>query len=212
MNATDISTDVLVLRKTPYSDTSLIIAGLSPEHGQIHLLARGARRTGKRDFPVVDLFRVIRVEFRQGKGELYTLRSADLVADFAGVARHMEAFDAAGWLARLALGNVMQGVAHPRFFKALTVALERLARPQAGGALHPGLRRGCVVGCALILLDESGLLPDYHGNQQAADQCRQLLRAAVGDADLPQITEATWDRLHTWTFSLLHYAECKVPD
>ena len=41
-------TEFLILRKTPFSDSSLVVAGISPEHGQIHFMVRGARKLGKR--------------------------------------------------------------------------------------------------------------------------------------------------------------------
>ncbi len=83
-----IETRFLILRKTPFSETSLIVGGISPEFGQLHFLVRGARKLSKRSFPVADLFRVLQVKYApSNKGTLYTWRCADLEASYSDVAQ-----------------------------------------------------------------------------------------------------------------------------
>lgn len=207
-----IDTEFMILRKTPYSDTSLVVAGISPDCGQIHFLVRGARRVGKRQFPLVDLFRVLHVKFRETDRELHTWRSADLAMDFAMLARDLEALQAAGWLSRFALANLLPGMKHPRFFKAMTTALQRLAASSTDADARSNLRHAAIVGTCLVYLDEGGLLPDQGGNARTERQCQDLLRMAIGETPTLRLDAGTWEKLYTWIVALLHYAECSVPE
>jgi hypothetical protein len=196
----------LVLRKTPYAEASLVVAGISPEFGQLHFIVRGTRRLGRRSFPLVDLFRVLSVQYRPGKGDLLAWSSAEQVADYAGVARDPEIFEAAGWLAKFALSNVPAQVEHTRFFQAMQVGLGRLQavvrRPEAA-AVATAVR----IGVSLVFLDESGQLPDYAHRPEQAGKLEFLLQMALGGAAIPERTLPDWQRLEAWTLTQLRRAE-----
>ncbi len=213
-NGTDISTEFLVLRRTPYAETSLVVAGLTPDYGQLHFLARGARRLGKRQFPVLDLFRAVSIRFRmrQEVGALHSPRSVELVADHSALARDIELFGLAGWAARFCLDNVLPGVAQPRIFQALRVTLRRLADAAVSRTDRAQIRCAAMVCLSLTYLDENGLLPEYGATPAAERQCRLLLEAAGGQAEIPPLTLANWQKMRQWAVALLHYAECRVPD
>jgi hypothetical protein len=198
-----------VLRKTPYAEASLVVAGISPEFGQLHFMVRGSRRLGRRSFPLVDLFRVLEVQYRPGKGDLLTWSSAELAADYAGVARDPETFEAAGWLAKFALSNVPAQVEHARFFQAMQVGLGRLQsavrRPDAA-AVAAAVR----IGVCLVFLDESGQLPDYAHRPEQAAKREFLLRMALGEEAIPERSLPDWQRLEVWTLTQLRQAECHL--
>jgi len=206
-----IRTDFLVLRKTPYADTSLVVAGIAPEPGQLHFLVRGARRVGRRQFPVVDLFRVLQIQYREGRGELYTWQSADVVADFAGVAADVVAFQTAGWLARFALANVLPGVAQPRFFRALVVALDRLLKAAGQPGQAAARRHAITAGACAVYLDESGLLAPDPAGLPPGPAAAELLRFGAGDVNLASLPPADWTSLHRWLLQNLQLHHCTVP-
>jgi len=208
--ASTIEAQFLVLRKTPYAETSLIVAGISPSHGQLHFLVRGGRRTGRRQFPLVDIFRLLRVQFRPGRGELYTWQAADAVAEFSGVASYPVAFRTAAWLAAFALGNVEANTPNPRFFRALCVALKRLSELAGPEAVAP-LAAAAVVGTALVFLDENGLLAHYTGDPQQEQRRELLLNMGHGDCQPPTLSLDDWHRLRTWAVALLHHSDSRVP-
>lgn len=204
-----VRTPFLILRKTPFSDTSMVVAGIAPEHGQLHFMVRGARRLGRREFPLVDLFRVLDVCYRPGRSDLLHWQQAELVSDFSGVARHPSTFAGACWLARFALENLLPGAAHPRFFAALTNALARLAHAGVSAAA-PSVADALIAGVGLVYLDEGGLLADYESDVQAARQCRILLDMAAG-GPMPRLTPENWAGLRAWMLVLLRETECAVP-
>ena len=45
-----VTTNLIVLRKTPYMETSLIISGLSPDFGKLDLLAKGELKISSKKF------------------------------------------------------------------------------------------------------------------------------------------------------------------
>jgi recombinational DNA repair protein (RecF pathway) len=206
-----IETRFLVLRLTPYSDTSLIAAGLTPAWGQVHFLVRGAKQLGPKRFPLLDLFRLLQVSYRDTGADLQRLISADLVTDHGGVARHLAAFQTAGWLSHFALANAPLGLGQEALFEALCVGLGRLA------ALTPAddavaQADAVVVGVLLAYLQDGGWLAEQDRDERAARQCRHLLAMAAGQAAPPRLTATNWQALRRWAVSLARVAECVLPD
>jgi len=204
-----LTTQFLVLRKTPYQETSMVVAGLSPDHGQLHFLVRGARRVGKKQFPLVDLFRVLDVQFVPGRGDLYKWRSAELARDLGAVARNPQTFETTGWLAKLALANSAGHVPHPLFYASLVTGLARLAEAASGLVPLDAAISSARVGASLILLAESGELPHFDDPEQERRR-RLLLRMAVGRAESPRMPEGVWERLDEWAVGLLKDADYRV--
>lgn len=207
-----IDTPFLVLRTTRYSDSSLIVAGIAPEHGQLHFLCRGARRLGAKRFPVIDLFRLLQVQYRPGNRDLQQLHKVELTEDYGAVARHYERYQSAGWLARFALGNVPEELEHRAFFRAMCLGLQRLARVEGDRRTVTAAARALKIGICLTFLREAGLLADYTDDPRTREQCRALLDMAAGIAAAPKLTADTWVRLEQWTIELLRAAECHLPD
>ncbi len=207
-----VKTNFLVLRKTAYSETSLIVAGISPHFGQLHFLVRGARRMDKKHFPTVDIFRVLEVVYTPSRSHLHTWKSADPLIDFAAVASRKSAFDTASWLARFALLNLAEQQECPRFHTALCSALQRLCQFAEDPARTPSAPAIATVGAAVVFLDENGLLPDYAGRPQQQAKRAALLELIHPDAKLPEISAENWARLMAWAIGLLKRGECQLPE
>lgn len=210
-----IHTRYLVLRKTPYSETSLVLAGISPDAGQLHFLVRGARKLGRKQFPVADVLRTLTIAYRPGRGELHSWQEAEMTEDFAAVARQPAAYRMAVWLAHFALANIQPALPQPRIFGACETALRRLAAGTEAPA--PGPERvelTCLaarVGLAMVFLDEQGLLPDYSGNTALAQQRERLLAMGENRTALPPLPLDGWKRLDAWVIRALHHADCRLP-
>lgn len=152
-----VTTNFLVLRKTAYSESSLIVAGISPEHGQLHFMVRGGRRIGRRESPIADLFRVLNIVFRPKPGRLASWSNAELQHDFTSVATNYAAFQTACRIAKFAISNCPENDPQPRFFNAVVDALGILAdnRPMSDRQTRDLLTR-----VAVVYLSENGLLPN----------------------------------------------------
>ena len=201
-----LTTRFLVLRKTPYSESSLVLAGVSPDVGQLHFLVRGARKLGKRQFPLADLFDVVEIQYGPSRGSLHTWKSAEATASYRGVATSVVRFEAASRLAKFALGNVQEGLHSPRYFAALTLALGRLADPAED---EKNAASAALVGTALVFLEEHGLLPDYAENERLQRQRNWLLKAAETAGPAPVLPPADWQKLEKWTAALLQHHDCR---
>ena len=208
-------TEFLVLRKTAYSETSLVLAGLSADHGQLHFMARGARRWGRRDFPVADLFRILSVTYRPGRGDLPSWHQAAVVEDLGGVAQGMATYAAAVRLAKFALANAPAGLPAPRFYRALRQALRWLGHAAAGQEDDFAPAATAIAawsGATLAFLAEHGLLPADDSAAFATlapAPAVAVLAAAETGAPPPICDPAAWDRLDAWLRVTLARADCR---
>jgi DNA repair protein RecO (recombination protein O) len=76
-------TPAILLRKTPWSETSLIVAWLTERFGTVRTVARGARRPKSPFAGTLDLFYGADISFSiNDKGDLHTLREVSLKSVF----------------------------------------------------------------------------------------------------------------------------------
>lgn len=223
-----IQTDFLVLRKIPYSETSLIVAGLSDTQGQLRFIVRGARKIAKKQMPVVDIFRLIHVKYVAGKTDLHTWRDGELITNFGDVARDFALYETAAWLARFALHHSLEGVECSRFFLALKTGFKRLAeearatepvnRPNGlttdgsdknTAKTSPALEKKEALsfavksGLILVYLSENGLLPDYPAGSPEERQLNILLKSALDQRSPPPLSALKWRDIFAWGQTLL---------
>lgn len=203
ISANESESPFLVLRKTPYQGSSLIVSGLSPKLGQMGFFIRVPGLKSKKAFAHFDLFQLLRVNFRKGKGELYYCEEAECLADYSGLASSYENFQAACWMAKFALGNVLPGLSHPRFFCAMLVALQRLS-------FHLQSPAAVLTGLSLTWLEEAGCLNSTAFSAAEMAQCQLLLQMAAG-GDMPVLAEDNWQQLWLWSYSQLRLCECHIP-
>jgi DNA repair protein RecO (recombination protein O) len=72
-----LADQALILRRYAYGETSLILHVLTPGHGRVHLLAKGAYRQTARYFAALDLFDTLAIEWAHApRRDLQTLRAA----------------------------------------------------------------------------------------------------------------------------------------
>ncbi len=72
----------LVLRRTPYGESSLVVQLLTEHEGRVHLLAKGAYRHTSRYFAVLDLFDSLDLEWSTSRtSELGLLRAGSIARE-----------------------------------------------------------------------------------------------------------------------------------
>jgi DNA repair protein RecO len=200
-----VEDDGLVLRKTPYSETSLIAALLTREHGQVHVLLKGARRSAKRQFPAIDLFREVRIQFQPvSHRELHSIRGADLLQAHDGIAQRPAHYRLALWLTRFMLANTQANVPVPRSYTALAHAFARLAQPEA--CEHASLLSLC-----FTIADESGVLPSYDDPRSSRHIAALLTYAADANSPTPSYSAEIWAGLRRWMYRLLAAGHFALP-
>lgn len=200
-----VEDEALILRKTPYSETSLIAAVLTREHGQIHILLKGARRTGKRNFPAIDLFRQVAIQFQPSSNrDLHSLRGVDLLQAHDRIADRPPHYRLALWLSHFLLANTRANEAVPRSYQALVNSFARLAQPDA-------CEHAILLSLCFTVTDESGLLPDYDAPQSQRHIAAMLAFAADADSATPSYPPQIWAGLRRWMYRLLAAGQLVLP-
>jgi DNA repair protein RecO (recombination protein O) len=161
---TAVRDEVLLLRRFPYGETSLVVHGLSKAHGRVHLLAKGAYRPSSRYCGVLDLFDTLDLEWSHSAGrELQLLREGSIAVRRHRIAERLEAYRAALAVLELAeLGALLEQPSESLYecavqaLDALVLAASGVDSPRAstGGEAKNGARAAVprAVSCSLALV------------------------------------------------------------
>jgi DNA repair protein RecO (recombination protein O) len=155
-------TEVVVLRSIRYGESDRILHLFTLERGRVGAIAKGARKTTSRFGARLEPFSHVELVLHEGRGELHTVTSADLLASHD--ASRTDAY-------RMAAGHVglesvlrlfLEGDASPRAFHALTRFLDLLDGVDAELPAMPALEP-LVLSFQLKLLWLAGYLPHLAG-------------------------------------------------
>jgi len=120
----------LLLRRTPFGESSLVVQALTARHGRVGILAKGAYRPTSRFFAVLDLLDTLELEWvASPRAELGTLRAASIAVRRAEIPRAPARFRAATNVLELCDITSRAGQSEPELF---ALAEGTLAALQAG--------------------------------------------------------------------------------
>ena len=190
MSTGSFKTRYMILRKTPFRDTSLVVAGISADHGRLDFVLKGARAIGRKQFPTADVFREFLIEFRPSRRteSMPTLVSMDLTASHDGIAQSMDCYLAACSFAAETLRRAQPMLEMPLTWQAFSVMLTRMER-----TFSPKIP---LMLARLAVLREHGMLSDA---VPYPDLLAPLFRCAVdADAPWPEIDETALNRIDGW--------------
>ena len=190
MSAGTFKTRYMILRKTPFRDTSLVVAGISAEHGRLDFVLKGARAIGKKQFPTADVFREFLLEFRPSRRaeSMPTAVSLDLMAAHDGIAQSMDCYLAACSFAAETLRRAQPMLEMPLAWQAFSVMLTRMEQ-----TLSPQIP---LMLARLAVLREHGFLS---GVVPYPELITPLFRCAVdADAPWPDADETAMNRIAGW--------------
>jgi len=133
------STAAILLRRTKFSDTSLIVTWLTRDHGKIKTMAKGALRPRSAFAGTLDLFFETEIAFvRSERSEIHALREAVLRNPFEGLRKDYARVELAAYFVELL--ELMTEPEHPvpELFHLLHRALAYLenAAPDRRALLH----------------------------------------------------------------------------
>lgn len=149
---------MLLLRRIPFSESSLVVHALSPEHGRVALLARGAYRPGSRYFALLDLFDTLELEWSPPRASgLGELRAGSLAVRRSALARDLPSYQTGLAMLELCDLSAQVGIAEPALFARTEAGLQRLLEAR----MAPDM--------ALVVF-ELGFLHD-HGLSPALVEC-----------------------------------------
>lgn len=84
-----ISTTAVILRRVNYGEADRILTVLTPDKGQVSLLAKGVRRSKSKLAGSLELLSETKVGYIDGRSNLKTVTSAQLVTHFSVVAKDL---------------------------------------------------------------------------------------------------------------------------
>ncbi|HEX6884822.1 MAG TPA: DNA repair protein RecO [Planctomycetota bacterium] len=143
----------LLLRRFPYGESSLVLHALTPGHGRVTWLAKGAYRPSSGFFAVFDLFDTLEVRWSaRPHQELGLVTRATLLTRRAGLALDLARYRVALGLLELAHLTAREEHEERALFRWLEQGLDLLVAGQAS----PGLVR---LAAQLGLLRANGLEP-----------------------------------------------------
>ncbi len=80
MSGRRISTEAVILRSMRYGEADRILHAITPEHGRVGAVARGARRPRSKLGGRLEPLAVVRLELQRGRSDLHTVVGADTIA------------------------------------------------------------------------------------------------------------------------------------
>jgi len=136
-----VTVPAVLLRSYPYSESSLILRFLTPEHGVVSALAKGVRRRSSRGETPMETFQQGSLTFlyREAR-DLHGFRDFQSPVSSRPLAGDLLRFSGASFLAELVLTHTMQE-ANPRLFTHLVGLLDRIgtgSREELPGVILSG--------------------------------------------------------------------------
>lgn len=209
-----VTTNVIILRKMPYKESSLILGTLSAEFGKIDLIAKGARKLSKKQFPAFDLFREVQVTFpNTGNDNLHSATNAELIQSNDALANIPENFETASKIADFILKNSAPDLPSPLVYDAMRNILRNWAL-QGDKQEFPWTSQQCSVVIKTSYLYENGLLPDLGEpeTKQAYEQqqiIENIIECGNEGAPLQKLSDTWWFQLNKWLNQLIKHHQLK---
>jgi DNA repair protein RecO (recombination protein O) len=134
-----LKTDAIVLRSIRYGEADRILHLYTPRHGRIGAIAKGARRSRSRFGARLEPFLRVRLVLHEGRGDLFTVTSADTIAVNAALRDHAATLDAAARACDAVSRLFETSDPHPEVFTLLANELALLSADPAHARPAHGL-------------------------------------------------------------------------
>lgn len=113
-----VITSGIVLTRTNFQEADKIMTLLTPDHGKVSVLARGARKSKSKLAAGIELFSVSEISFIRGRGELSTLVSARLKKHYGNIVHDINR-TMAGYNFIKMLNKVTEDAPGPEYYELL---------------------------------------------------------------------------------------------
>ena len=193
-----LTSNFIVLKKTPYQESSLIISAISSEYGKLSFVVKGARRITKTKQPIVDIFRELNIEFKESKNELYTPINIELISNFDKIALKPKIFLDILKTSNFLLKNTYSHIQCPKTYSAFKTLLIKASNTNFNSFEISLLK--------LVFLYENGLLPDFFEKDTENRQqifLKKIIAYAEGKIQsIPHLSKEYQDKFSNWILSL----------
>lgn len=150
------TTDGLVIRVTDRDDNDKLLTILTPDRGQIAVIAKGARSMHSKMLPLVQPYTYANFEIYEKNGPLGWLRGGSVIEPFYGVRHDLDNLSLAAYLAEVACDVTGEGEPAVDILRLLLNSLYALS----GGLRPPWIIKGVF---EMRTAGFSGFMPDFDG-------------------------------------------------
>ena len=189
------STLLIVLSKSPYRESSLIVVGISPDYGKLQLVCNGAQKISGKEYVQVDLFRELSVEFTESRSTLKTAREIEIISTNDKLPENPVNFRLAGKMGTFLLANIKDDLPMPYTYDSFSSVLSHLS------CGTPEEERWTPMQCAVVLktafLCENGLLPQS-ADERSSAFLENVVAAGIDNSALPKCPAEYWAKLNDW--------------
>ena len=166
----------LLLKRSPYSESSIVATVLTRDHGIVQVLARGAHRPKSRFYCVLDYFHELDLDWTPSKRSLLaTLNRGELTVRRRHVTRDLERYRVAMTLLELAHLGSRPGHKETEMFELLTELLDRVDDGPSDAEL-----------LTIRIQFQLGFL-QMHGLSPALETCASCAKPAPASGSPPRV-------------------------
>jgi DNA repair protein RecO (recombination protein O) len=122
------TTPAILLRRVDFGDNDLILTFLSPTRGKISLIAKSARKNGKRFCGALDLFSAFEIVCSTGAGRLLVLQESTIKHPFCQIRSDFKKTVYTSYFVEIINNWMEPDVAQPQVYDLLCQVLDRLDR------------------------------------------------------------------------------------
>jgi DNA repair protein RecO len=198
-------TEAIILRTINYDENSLILHCLSPDKGNLNLLAKGARRLSKKQFPQIGLFRILSITAKEAKNSnLNYLNKHDLLTVNDHLASTPALLDFSAAIAQFSLKCSYEGIPCPLYYHILIECLGNIDKTDIPESAWI---------CRLIVsfLMEQGLFPDMQLSPQQSNTLNSLIHKDYSLMERLDFKEFQWNSLRQWIIKTAIFAGIEFP-
>jgi len=173
--AKTIRTNAIVLRRTNYGEADRILNIITPDHGQLSVMARSVRKEKSRLAGGIELFAICDVVLHEGRGEILTLTGSKMKTFYDQIMTDYDRMQF-GYEAIKSISSASKMVNEPEFYELLKNCFEALNNLKIDLKITKTwfyLQLAKLLGNELnILTDNNGmkLVEDANYNFDTADQ------------------------------------------
>jgi len=201
-----LETELIILKTVNYGESSLILNCLSPEIGRLSILAKGAKKISKKNFPQIGLFRTYKVILSPSKqGDMYHLKSLEMLTQNDRLASTPSLLEFSGSISRFSLSGNFENVPCPVFYHALNDCLQKIETNII--PINAWI-------CRLVTtyLMEQGLFPHIKISEQQRTIINKLIDKKSEGLETLDLKEDQWSSLKNWILKTALFAEINLPN
>ncbi len=169
-----LKTEAIILRSIRYGEADRILHLYTPHDGRVGAIAKGVRRARSRFGARLEPFFHVRVMLHRGRGDLFTVSSADTISSHAALRDHAATLDGAARACDAVARLFETSEPHPEVFRLLANELSLLSADPAQARAATGLA------FRMKLLLAAGIVPQLAACAACGEQAH--LRGFSADA------------------------------